>query len=84
MKQNMMDIVTDIVKSRVKSAIGEAQLKFKNTNPYRMEPIPPKERLLDYSEFTPDIEMMMRRNIGDAPVDMYKQKMEKLRSRYNA
>jgi len=82
MKQNKMDLVTDLVKKRIKLAFGEAKEQFKNTNPYRQEPISTEEQLYHYSQMTPELEFTMRQSIGDDMVNDYKMRMEKLKRRY--
>jgi len=76
--KNRLDKITDKLKTRIGRITLNAQNQFKGVNPYRQEPVSNKERLLKYSEFTPDVEMRSRQDFGDAPVDNYKQKMEQL------
>jgi len=78
-----MDIITDAIKSRVTGITGEAHKQFKGSNPYRQEPVSRKERLLHYADMTPEIEMSMRQEMGDAAVDNYILKMEALLRRGN-
>lgn len=78
MKQNKMDIVTDLVKKRMGIAFGEAQRQYKNTNPYRKEPIPDEERIQSYLSLTPDVEQELRQQFGDAPVEQMHSDMQEL------
>ena len=86
MKENRMDSITDILKNRVAGIVGEARRQFKGSNPYRQEPKSTEQKLLEYADFTPDVESNLRQNFGDLPVDVYKGNMEQLigRMRNNA
>ena len=77
-EQNVFDIATDILKERLNLAFGELKEQFKGTNPYRKEPVSPKEQIYQYSQITPEMEMSLRQSLGDDVVDDYKFKMEKL------
>ena len=82
-KQNVFDIATDKLKSRMDGAMKQLHQNFKGTNPYRQEPISRPERLMQYEQFTPQVEQMMRQSIGDNAVDKYIVKMEaEKRKRY--
>ena len=82
-RENQLDLATDILKSRMSDAFEELRTQYKGTNPYRKEPIPRKERLMQYEQFTPEVEQMLRQSMGDEPVDKYIMKMEALgRQRY--
>ena len=82
-KENIFDTATDILKTRLGGAMDVLHKNFKGTNPYRQEPIPRPERLAQYAKFTPEIEQMMRQNVGDQVVDKYIIKMEtESRKRY--
>ena len=82
MKENRMDRITDKIKERVGRIVGEAHNQFKGANPYRQEAKSNRERLLEYSQMTPETEMFLRQGFGDMIVDNYKTKMETLLQRY--
>lgn len=77
MKDNKFDIVTDLVKRRIGLAIGEAQKRFKNTNPYRMEKVTDEDRLRDFQSLTPDKINFARQNFPQE-LDTYLAKMNEL------
>ena len=81
MKNNQFDLVTDLVKRRIGLAIGEAQKRFKNTNPYRMEKVTDEDRIKDYQSLTPDKIDFARKSFGDATVDAYLSKMLELKNK---
>ena len=47
-------------------------------NPYRQEPVPDEERIQNYLSITPDMEMQMRQEMGDQPVDDMHVRMHEL------
>ena len=82
MKVNRMDRITDLIKTRITRIGGEAHKQFGKTNPYRQEPIPPKEQLLDFAEVTDEDLEMSRQQFGVAPTNKYLENMNKLLRRY--
>jgi hypothetical protein len=54
MNKNRMDVVTDLMKERLSLVSNEAKAQYKNTNPYRQEPVSKKQMLYDYSQMTQD------------------------------
>ena len=83
MRENKFDIVSDEVKRRIGLAIGEAQKRFKNTNPYRQEPMDNRQRLLDFEMQSPQDREFARSNFGDAYA-AYEQEMLKLKEKFRA
>ncbi len=83
MKENRLDRLTDGVLERVGRILGEVKLQYKNTNPYRMEPVEPKEKLYNYEKIAPEVKAYYQNAdpVGFAQVEG---EMEKLRRRYNA
>ncbi len=78
MKNNKFDLVTDLVKHRINLAIGEAQRRFKNTNPYRMEKVTDEDRIRDYQTLTPEKIGFAKQNFGEDEVNAYLTKMQNL------
>lgn len=72
MKQNEFDAAVDILLSRQKDATNELVRRFKNTRPFRQEPIPRKEMLLNYDDMM-SREPQLRQQFGDEVVNSYKQ-----------
>ena len=57
---------------RLRGLVGEEIIRRnKGKRPFRMEPVSPKEQLLQFSQMTQQDEDMMRQEMGDAPVDNY-------------
>lgn len=86
-KQNEFDVAVDILLSRQKDATNELMRRFKNTRPFRQEPIPRKEILLNeddkmnrYSQMTPEMENDLRQAKGDAFANDYIAEMEKMKA----
>ena len=52
--------------------------EYKNTPPFDSRKVSRQERINSYREMTPDIEMALRKSMGDEAVDVYKEKMEGL------
>ncbi len=80
---NQFDQATDILKSRVNSAYAEMHKNYQNTNPYRQQPSDPKERIYQFSQFTPQDFVMARRTFGDDVVNQYIANIQKLQGRIN-
>lgn len=70
MKENLMDVASDILKERLGNAKIEIQKMYKGTNPYRMEKVPDVERIQQYLGWqgTPQ-EQEFRQQFGDEAVE---------------
>lgn len=82
MRENIYDLATDILKQRIADAQEELKRQFKGTNPYRKEPVSPKERLLIYSRLTQSDLDFYASNLGTEVVQAYVNDMENLREKY--
>lgn len=71
MKKNLLDLSTDILKERITSAQAILAQEFKGSNPYRQKPVDNKERLLTFSQFTPEQIREARAAFGDDAMDSY-------------
>ncbi len=80
-EKGIYDLAADEIVKRYGLVKEEIIRRNKGKRPFRMEPVSTEERLLQYSEFTPEVEQMSRQDFGDAPVDNYKIKMEELLAR---
>lgn len=78
MKNNLMDLVTDELKSRINSASTVAKSQFKNTRPYREEKDKVTGNIQDFLNLTPDQITELRDVYGDIPVDRYLDSMKGL------
>lgn len=83
MEHNMMDLVVEEVKERREEAHKILNQQYKRTNPYRKEPVPDKERLLEY-EMMPEYKKEFARNDSNlAPYFAeYEKQMQEIRGRY--
>ncbi len=82
MKKNQYDLATDYLKERVNLAFGELRKQYGRANPYRQEPVEPRQRLFDYSQITPEQIAFARQQFGPEIVDKYIVDMEGLKARY--
>ena len=80
MKLNRMDLVTDLAKERLHQAFGEAREQFKNTNPYRQEPVSWRQQLYDYKNLTQDSLNQMIQEQGIDKAKKYVEDMEALKA----
>ena len=71
MKKNEFDSAVDILLSRQKDATIELVRRFKNTRPFRQEPVSRKEMILDYDDLM-SREPQLRQEFGDELVEKYK------------
>ncbi len=78
MKENVLDIATDILKVRVGDASLIIKKMFKGANPYRQEPVPDEERIQNYLQTTPDEDAQLRQQFGDQEVDGMHARMQGL------
>lgn len=81
MKQNVLDLSTDILKSRIQSAYNVIREQYKGTNPYRQSPVSARETLYNFSQIPPEVLQQARATMGDDAVDMYLAKIQKLEGR---
>ncbi len=81
MKPNFYDTVLDKVLERVEKATGNIDKDFKGVKPFDKEPVSTEESIYNYSKMTPEMEQILRQAKGDAYVDEYKVKMEKMLAR---
>ncbi len=72
------DLATDILKQRITMASSEIQRRSKGSDPYRQKPVSAKERLLTFSQFTPEMIQQARMAMGDDAVDNYLSEMQRL------
>ena len=75
-KRSEFDTAVDILLSRQKDATKELIRRFKNTRPFRQEPVSRKEMILDFDELMSK-EGQLRQDFGDEMVDKYKANMSK-------
>ena len=80
-KASVFDLVVDEILERQRLVRAELKARFKRTKPFRTEPVSREEKLLEYDEFTPEIEDFSRSNFGNEAVDIYKNTMEELRGK---
>ena len=73
-KQSEFDAAVDILLDRQRSATNELIRRFKNTRPFRQEPISHKEMMLNYDDMM-SREVELRQDFGDEMVDKYKENM---------
>ena len=71
------------IKNRIGNVSGKISKDFKGVRPFNKEVVSSREKLLQYSQFTPQVEQMSRQQFGDYVVDNYKLKMETLARKYN-
>ncbi len=74
MRKNEFDSAVDILLDRQKGATKELIKRFKNTRPFRQEPVSRKEMILDFDDMM-SRESELRKQFGDATVDAYKNNM---------
>ncbi len=82
MRKNLYDRIAEKMEGMTGRAVDVVVNQFKGANQFNKVPVSPKEQLLEYAEFTPDKEAMMRQYLGNEAVDSYKMRMETLRQRY--
>ena len=75
-KRSEFDAAVDILLSRQQDAIKELIRRFKNTRPFRQEPVSRKEMILDFDEMM-SREGQLRQDFGDGMVEKYKANMSK-------
>ena len=76
MNLSPFDAAVNILLDRQKGATRELIRRFKNTRPFRQEPIPHKEMMLNYDDMM-SREDQLRQQFGDEVVDNYKANMTK-------
>lgn len=81
MKKNLLDLSTDILKDRIRAAHSILAQDFKGANRYRQKPVSNKERLLTFSQFTPEQIQQARAAFGDDAVDNYLLDIQKIARR---
>ena len=82
MKENELDRRTDKIKTRLNSVFSKIQSRYGKANPYRMERVPDKERLMDFAQQTPEDIEFGRQQFGDEVIDKYLTQMGNLQGRY--
>jgi len=83
MKESLQDKTVDILKDRISASKQILKERYKNTKPFRKEPLDPLEQLHDYQQFlNSGMEQEMRESVGDIVVDKYKLQMDKIARRY--
>ncbi len=80
-EKGIYDLAADEIVKRYGLVKEEIIRRNKGKRPFRMEPVSTEEQLLQFSDYTPEIEMQDRQDFGDSPVDNYKQKMKELLTR---
>tara|TARA_Y100000310_G_scaffold199556_1_gene199532 strand:- start:1324 stop:1584 length:261 start_codon:yes stop_codon:yes gene_type:complete len=83
-KKNIYDSVVDRVVKRVEMVSDKIGENFKGVKPFQKEPLSPADQLYTFNQITPEIETMMRQEMGDETVDDYFAKMNQLRRKFNA
>lgn len=83
MKENRMDRLTDKLGIRVDRVMGRLGKINKNTNPYRQEPVPDEQRIMDYQEMldNPDILQQFEQSMPPDEVQKYHGDMHELINR---
>ena len=81
-RDNIFDIASDELKSRLDMAYGELRNQFKGTHPYRKDPLSPAEQLYNFNQIPPDVREQLRAQMGGT-YSQYEQKMLKIQERYN-
>ena len=76
-KKNEFDAAVDILLSRQEDATKELMRRFKNTRPFRQEPVSRKEMILDYDDLM-NREPQLRQEFGDETVEKYKENMSQV------
>lgn len=69
-KKSTYDLAVDEVLRSRELAMAEIRRQFKNTRPFRQEPVNPKEALLDFEDMM-SREPQLRQDFGDDVVDAY-------------
>jgi len=82
MKTNIFDRVSDKVNQRFSMAAGRIKENFKSSNPYRQEPVEPRQVLLEWESLPPEAKLRMRQELGSVEYDRYEIEMDTLRRRY--
>ena len=77
-EDSIYDLTVEILLERQRGMREELKKRFKRTKPFRMEPVSREETLYQANEMTPEIEQMLRETMGDEPVDIYRNKINKL------
>ena len=80
-QKGIYDLAADEIVKRYGLVKEEIIRRNKGKRPFRMEEVTPEQKIKDFSEFTPEREMMSRQDFGDAPVDNYIKKMRELQLR---
>jgi hypothetical protein len=76
-RENRMDRIMDMIKTRLTSVNTEIVKQFKNTNPYRMVKVSDEERITKYLSITPDMDLELSQQLGQV-YQNYKLKMDNL------
>jgi len=71
MKENIFDRATDVLKERLNLGRGIIQERFKNTKPYRKEPMTREEQIYYANQIDPELELQLRQTMGDDTIDEY-------------
>lgn len=83
MQQGIMDLAIDVMKERLNDAKVIVREQYKGTRPFRIEPPTGRESLYRYLSMTPEMKNFARQSFGEG-YDIYEQKMEALKKKYDA
>jgi len=82
MEKTIFDLAVDELLERQYYATLELHKRFKNTKPFRMEPMSDEDRIAEYMQWagTP-MEQELRRQLGDAEIDKIHMNIQQLADR---
>jgi len=66
-----MDLITDMVKGRLKDIYGEITNQYGGSNPFGQEPVSRKEMMLNFDDMLAR-EQQLRQQFGDEVFESYK------------
>lgn len=85
-RKNELDRRTDKLKERLGRLMTTVSERYKNTRPYRKEPVSDAERIQRYLQWAgdPQLEMEMRQQFGNEGIDTLHRNMRELINRGQA
>jgi len=81
-EKGIFDRAADEIVRRYGLVKKEIVRRNKGVKPFRMEPVSPKEQLLQFSQMTEEDISMMRQEMGDSALDNYLLDMQDISRRY--
>ena len=85
MELGIFDKAVDILLERQKLVRGELARRFRKEKPFRMEPVPPREQIMNYMDYVdnPDIEQeFIDKGADPMTIQKYHDNMQNLIRRY--